>query len=213
MTPEEVSQAITDAAADRRPDPVRSTRPERAGSHAGPLDYRWTRRDGSRSQGAGRPGSRARRDLGRGRRCSCSRRSSSTRVFVLLPIVQAVYYSLFKWNGLKPLDRLRRARRTTSGRWPTRSSSGPSRTTSLIIVLSLAIQIPFALGLALDAQPAVPRSAAPPADVLRAVRHLRGHHRHRLPAPAPAGRSGRPGARRRSGSAICPGLAGGPRRS
>ena len=24
-------------------------------------------------------------------------------VFVLLPIVQAAYYSLFKWNGLQPL--------------------------------------------------------------------------------------------------------------
>ena len=37
------------------------------------------------------------------RRCSCCRRSSSTRCSSCFPIVQAVYYSLFKWNGLKPL--------------------------------------------------------------------------------------------------------------
>ena len=44
------------------------------------------------------------------RRCSCSRRSCSTRVFVLYPIVQSARYSLYDWNGLEPARRVRRAR-------------------------------------------------------------------------------------------------------
>ena len=70
-------------------------------------------------------------------------------LFVLFPIVQAARYSLYDWNGLEPLDRLRRARQLRSGRWPTRCSSARSATTRLIVVLSLVVQIPFALGIAL----------------------------------------------------------------
>ena len=80
--------------------------------------------------------------------CSCSRRWSLYAVFVLFPIVQAARYSLYDWNGLEPLDRLRRA-----GQLPARAVrpvfQGAVGHNAFIVVLSLAIQIPFALGLAL----------------------------------------------------------------
>ena len=47
----------------------------------------------------------------------------------------------------------------------------------LIIVLSLVIQIPFALALAVHAERPLPRSRGPPAHLLPAVRALGGHHR------------------------------------
>ena len=68
-------------------------------------------------------------------------------VFVLLPVVQAAYYSLFKWNGLQPLTNF-----VGLGNYATAVSS-PSFITAvsnnlLIIVLSLGLQIPFSLFLA-----------------------------------------------------------------
>ena len=68
-------------------------------------------------------------------------------VFVLLPIVQAAYYSLFKWNGLQPLTDFVGLRN-----YQTAIASDVFRTSVannlLIVGLSLAIQIPFSLGLA-----------------------------------------------------------------
>ena len=68
-------------------------------------------------------------------------------VFVLVPIVQAAHFSLYKWNGLGPLtdfiglenyqDAL-----TSDVFWQAVGNN------TLIIVLSLALQIPFSLGLA-----------------------------------------------------------------
>jgi raffinose/stachyose/melibiose transport system permease protein len=68
-------------------------------------------------------------------------------VFVILPVVQAMRYSLFKWNGIAPLTEfvglqnyviaLRNDVFTTS-----------VGNNLLILVLSLAIQIPFSLALA-----------------------------------------------------------------
>ncbi len=68
-------------------------------------------------------------------------------VFVIVPIVQGIYYSLFKWNGLKPLtdfvglDNYARA------------LGDPLFTHAvgnnlLIVVLTMFVQIPIALGLA-----------------------------------------------------------------
>ena len=69
-------------------------------------------------------------------------------VFVLLPIVQAAYYSVFRWNGLKPLtDFVGLANYEKALSDPV--FIGAISHNVLIIVLSLAIQIPFALGLAL----------------------------------------------------------------
>jgi raffinose/stachyose/melibiose transport system permease protein len=69
-------------------------------------------------------------------------------VLVLLPIVQAAYYSLFRWNGLKPLtDFVGLANYEKALSDPV--FLGAISHNALIIVLSLTIQIPFALGLAL----------------------------------------------------------------
>ncbi len=69
-------------------------------------------------------------------------------VLVLLPIIQAAYYSLFKWNGLKPLtDFVGLANYEKALSDPV--FIGAVSHNILIIVLSLALQIPFALGLAL----------------------------------------------------------------
>ena len=68
-------------------------------------------------------------------------------VFVLLPIVQAAYYSLFKWNGLQPLTDFVGPRN-----YQVALANDTFRTAVanniLIVGLSLALQIPFSLGLA-----------------------------------------------------------------
>ena len=68
-------------------------------------------------------------------------------VFVLFPIVQAAYYSLFKWNGLQPLTDFVGLRNysTALGSDTFARSVGNNL---LIIVLSLTLQIPFSLFLA-----------------------------------------------------------------
>jgi raffinose/stachyose/melibiose transport system permease protein len=69
-------------------------------------------------------------------------------VLVLLPIVQAAYYSLFRWNGLKPLtDFVGLANYEKALSDPV--FIGAVSHNLLIIILSLTLQIPFALGLAL----------------------------------------------------------------
>jgi raffinose/stachyose/melibiose transport system permease protein len=69
-------------------------------------------------------------------------------LLVLLPIAQAGWYSLFKWNGLKPLtDFVGLANYQKALADPV--FHGAVSHNALIIVLSLAIQIPLALGLAL----------------------------------------------------------------
>jgi raffinose/stachyose/melibiose transport system permease protein len=69
-------------------------------------------------------------------------------VFVLLPVVQAMRFSLFKWNGLGPLDDfvgLANYQKALSDP----IFQGAVGHNVFVIVLSLAVQIPFALGLAL----------------------------------------------------------------
>lgn len=68
-------------------------------------------------------------------------------VFVLFPIVQAAFYSLFKWNGLQPLTDfigLKNYQVALSNHAFTSAVAN----NMLIVVLSLAIQIPFSLSLA-----------------------------------------------------------------
>src|SRR5262245_22987856 len=68
-------------------------------------------------------------------------------VFVLFPIVQAAHFSLYKWNGLTPLTDFIGLKNyevaLASSEFRTAISNN-----GLIIVLSLAIQIPFSLALA-----------------------------------------------------------------
>ena len=69
-------------------------------------------------------------------------------IFVLFPIVQAVHYSFFKWNGLTPLtDFVGLANYQRALAEPV--FQGAVQHNVFVIVLSLIVQIPFALGLAL----------------------------------------------------------------
>ena len=68
-------------------------------------------------------------------------------VFVILPVLQAMQYSLFKWNGLEPLTNFVGLQNYVT------AVTNKVFTTSvgnnlLILVLSLVIQIPFSLALA-----------------------------------------------------------------
>jgi raffinose/stachyose/melibiose transport system permease protein len=69
-------------------------------------------------------------------------------LFVLFPIVQAARFSLFDWNGLEALDQfvgMANFERALSD--PV--FLGAVSHNAFIVILSLAVQIPFALGLAL----------------------------------------------------------------
>ena len=68
-------------------------------------------------------------------------------VFVLLPVVQAANYSLYKWNGLQTLTDFIGTKNyeTALGNNIFRRAVGNNL---LVIVLSLAVQIPFSLALA-----------------------------------------------------------------
>jgi raffinose/stachyose/melibiose transport system permease protein len=69
-------------------------------------------------------------------------------MFVLFPIIQAARFSLFNWNGLGPLDKfvgLANFQRALAD--PVFLSSVSHN--AFIVVLSLVVQIPFALGIAL----------------------------------------------------------------
>ena len=69
-------------------------------------------------------------------------------LFVLFPIVQAARYSLYDWNGLEALDQfigLANFERALNDP----IFLGAVSHNAFIVVLSLAVQIPFALGLAL----------------------------------------------------------------
>jgi len=69
-------------------------------------------------------------------------------LFVLFPIIQAARYSLYDWNGLEPLDQfigLANFERALND--PV--FLGSVSHNALIVVLSLVVQVPFALGIAL----------------------------------------------------------------
>lgn len=68
--------------------------------------------------------------------------------FVIVPMVLAGYYSLFNWNGLGPLDKFIGVDNYTRalGDPVFRAAVGHN---ALIVVLSVVVQLPLALGLAL----------------------------------------------------------------
>lgn len=69
-------------------------------------------------------------------------------LFVLIPIVQAAHYSLYDWNGLKPLsDFVGLDNYTRALSAPAFQSAATHN--AIIVVLSLVLQIPFALWVAL----------------------------------------------------------------
>ena len=67
---------------------------------------------------------------------------------VLLPVVQAVYYSFFRWNGLGPLQNFTGLSNYTRA-LSDRAFLGALSHNLQLLVLSLVIQLPLALGLAL----------------------------------------------------------------
>jgi raffinose/stachyose/melibiose transport system permease protein len=69
-------------------------------------------------------------------------------VMVLLPIAQAAYYSLFRWNGMQPLTDFVGLKNYQDA-FGSELFTGAVEHNLFIVVLSLAIQIPCALGLAL----------------------------------------------------------------
>jgi raffinose/stachyose/melibiose transport system permease protein len=68
-------------------------------------------------------------------------------LFVLFPVVQAVHYSLYKWNGLQPLTDFVGLKNYLTAIDSDTFKTAVSNNV-FIIVLSLAIQIPFSLSLA-----------------------------------------------------------------
>jgi raffinose/stachyose/melibiose transport system permease protein len=68
-------------------------------------------------------------------------------LFVLVPIVQAAHYSLYDWNGLEPLTDFIGLDNYVKA-FNDKSFTTAISNNLLIIVLSLAIQIPFSLALA-----------------------------------------------------------------
>jgi raffinose/stachyose/melibiose transport system permease protein len=69
-------------------------------------------------------------------------------VFVIVPIIQAAHFSLYKWNGLGPLEEFIGLRNyqvalASDVFWQAVGNN------VLVIVLSLLLQIPFSLGLAI----------------------------------------------------------------
>lgn len=70
-------------------------------------------------------------------------------LFVLVPVGQAMVYSLFHWNGLGPMDNyvgLDNYVRAFNDKW----FQSAAWHNTLIVILSLTVQIPFALWLALQ---------------------------------------------------------------
>lgn len=67
---------------------------------------------------------------------------------VLLPVVQAIYYSFFRWNGLGPLTNITGLANYTRA-LSDRVFVGALGHNLQLVVLSLLIQLPLALGLAL----------------------------------------------------------------
>ena len=67
---------------------------------------------------------------------------------VLLPVVQAIYYSFFRWNGLGPLQNFVGLSNYTR-LFSDRMFLGALGHNLQLVVLSIAIQLPLALGLAL----------------------------------------------------------------
>jgi raffinose/stachyose/melibiose transport system permease protein len=68
-------------------------------------------------------------------------------LFVLVPVLQAAHYSLFKWNGLQPLtDFVGLKNYVTAFNSDTFKTAVSNNV--LIILLSLVVQIPFSLSLA-----------------------------------------------------------------
>ena len=68
-------------------------------------------------------------------------------VFVMLPVVQAMQYSLYKWNGLTPLTEFVGLQNYVAA-FGNKAFTTSIGNNLLILVLSLFVQIPFSLAMA-----------------------------------------------------------------
>ncbi len=68
-------------------------------------------------------------------------------VFVIVPVIQAAHFSLYKWNGLEPLTNFIGIQNYQDALADEAFRTGIANNL-LVIVLSLGLQIPFSLGLA-----------------------------------------------------------------
>jgi raffinose/stachyose/melibiose transport system permease protein len=68
-------------------------------------------------------------------------------IFVLLPVVQAAQYSLFKWNGLAPLTEFVGLQNYVTA-FGSKGFTTSVSNNLLVVILSLALQLPFSLMLA-----------------------------------------------------------------
>ena len=68
-------------------------------------------------------------------------------LFVFVPVIQAVHYSLFKWNGLEPLTDFVGIKNYVTA-FNSNIFKNAVANNFFVIILSLCVQIPFALGLA-----------------------------------------------------------------
>ena len=118
-------------------------------------------------------------------------------VFVLFPIVQAMRFSLFKWNGLQPLtDFVGLANYQRALADPVFQGAVSHNVFVDRPVAGDPDPVRPRAGTA--AQPPLPGPGVLRLHLLRAVRHRRGHHRCRLDVDPAAERTGRRAARPRS---------------
>ena len=191
------SSSSTSTRRTRPPSARRSTTPCRSCSRARPLPRTWP----ARSRMRPRPDSTLTAgvlpaSVRRARRTRARRRYTTIALFiapalvlylllVIAPVVQAAYYSGFKWNGLGALDNfvgLDNFKRAFSDDVFT----GALWHNFVFVVLSLLIQLPFALAVALMLQAKLKGRAMLRDPVLRAVRPVGGRHRRDLDADAAA---------------------------
>ena len=103
-------------------------------------------------------------------------------IFVVYPIFQSVYYSLFDWKGLgKATDFVGLGNYANILR--DQIFLKAVRNGFVIVLLSLTIQLPLALALALMVGRDLPGRDLFPRHLLFAFRLLRGHHGHHVAGP------------------------------
>ena len=123
--------------------------------------------------------------------CSSRPRSRSTSSFVIVPVVQAVHYSFYSWTGLGPLTDFIGLHNYREA-FGDRAFRQAMTHNAILAALSLALQLPLALGVALASQPADARPQCSSGSIFFAPYVLsEAVTAIALPADPPAGRSRR----------------------
>ena len=112
-------------------------------------------------------------------------------MFVLVPMGFAVYYSLYRWRGVRPAHRVRRTAQLLRLAFEDPIFLDALRNNAIIVVGSLLIQGPIALGVALLLNRRFRGRAVFRLLVFVPVRARRGHRRHHVEAAPDPRRHGR----------------------